>query len=228
MLKDKIFELRKEGKSYNQISKILGCAKSTVSHHCSKGGNSRLYIEGIDHSIQDRVINLRISKMKFNDIYNLLNGDVTRESLKLICRKNGLSFNSRLSEKDGSEIKRLYMELKSIKAVVRETGFSFLAVRRFIDDPIRKPPISRSQSVVSWRKRKKIELVEYKGGCCQVCGYDKSVRALEFHHIDPNEKDFTISGKSWSFERLKNEVDKCVLVCANCHIEIHEGLVKLN
>ena len=44
---------------------------------------------------------------------------------------------------------------------------------------------------------------------------------MEFHHLDPNEKDFTISGKSWAFERLKKEVDKCILVCNRCHTEIH-------
>ena len=80
------------------------------------------------------------------------------------------------------------------------------------------------KSVVDWRKRTKIRLVDCKGGKCVKCGYNKSVKALEFHHLNPNEKDFTISGKSWSFERLKNEVDKCILVCSNCHIEIHEEI----
>ena len=51
------------------------------------------------------------------------------------------------------------------------------------------------------------------GGKCFVCGYDKCVGALQFHHKNPNEKDFTISGKTLSFDRLKNEVDKCMLVC---------------
>ena len=47
---------------------------------------------------------------------------------------------------------------------------------------------------------------------------------MEFHHIIPDEKDFTISSKSYAFERLKKEVDKCILVCSNCHIEIHEEI----
>ena len=84
----------------------------------------------------------------------------------------------------------------------------------------------QSRNVVSWRQRTKVKLVEYKGGCCQICEYKKSIGALEFHHIDPNEKDFSISGKSYSFERLKKEVDKCILVCSNCHIEIHEEIKK--
>lgn len=66
--------------------------------------------------------------------------------------------------------------------------------------------------------------IAYKGGCCNVCGYDKCVAAFDFHHVDPLEKDFTISAHMTSWERIKKEVDKCVLVCANCHREIHDGM----
>lgn len=72
----------------------------------------------------------------------------------------------------------------------------------------------------------KIKLIEYKGGKCILCDYNKCSSALHFHHLNPNEKDFSIGGKSLSFEKLKNEVDKCILVCSNCHSEIHEGLIK--
>lgn len=72
------------------------------------------------------------------------------------------------------------------------------------------------------RNRIKEELVKYKGGKCEICGYDKCINALEFHHLDPNEKDFTIGQYSTlSFDKIKNEVDKCILVCSNCHREIH-------
>lgn len=80
----------------------------------------------------------------------------------------------------------------------------------------------RSISVLNWRNRTKQKLVEYKGGKCQKCGYDKPIwNVYDFHHRDPNEKDFGISAKSWSFERLKEEVDKCDLLCRNCHSEVH-------
>ena len=79
--------------------------------------------------------------------------------------------------------------------------------------------------VKNYRNRLKEKLVEYKGGKCEICGYDKCVEALEFHHLDPTEKEFGISSySSLSFEKAKNEVDKCVLVCANCHREIHHAL----
>jgi hypothetical protein len=69
--------------------------------------------------------------------------------------------------------------------------------------------------------------IAYKGGKCQCCGYNKYVGALEFHHINSEEKDFGISAKGYtrSWERVKEELDKCILVCANCHREIHGNII---
>jgi len=73
------------------------------------------------------------------------------------------------------------------------------------------------------RREVKLKCIEYKGGKCIKCGYDKCPSALIFHHINPNEKDFGISesGYSRSFEKCKPELDKCILVCNRCHAEIH-------
>ena len=73
------------------------------------------------------------------------------------------------------------------------------------------------------RKELKLKSIEYKGGCCQKCGYSKCVDALEFHHLHSNEKDFGISasGITRSWDKIKVELDKCVLLCANCHRELH-------
>lgn len=85
------------------------------------------------------------------------------------------------------------------------------------------------EAVSRRRKRLKEMAVELKGGRCQVCGYQKFMGALDFHHIDGNIKSFDLSarGLTRSWERIKAEVAKCVLVCANCHREVHGGLVKL-
>ena len=80
----------------------------------------------------------------------------------------------------------------------------------------------RKDAVIDIRRRNKIKLVEYKGGKCERCGYDKCIDALEFHHLNPDEKDFGVScGDTRSLEKLKAEADKCIMVCANCHREIH-------
>jgi hypothetical protein len=79
------------------------------------------------------------------------------------------------------------------------------------------------EKVTIRRRKVKLKAIEYKGGRCEICGYDKCAGAFDFHHKDPNEKDFAIShnGHSRSWERVKKEIDKCMLLCANCHREIH-------
>lgn len=88
---------------------------------------------------------------------------------------------------------------------------------------------SNIEAVTKRRKKLKVMAVQLKGGKCQVCGYDRCVSALEFHHIDEKAKEFDLStrGLTRSWEKIKNEVQKCVLVCSNCHREIHAGLAKL-
>ena len=85
-----------------------------------------------------------------------------------------------------------------------------------------------SCSTISSRKRKKERLVELKGGKCEMCGYDKCLGALSFHHLDPSEKAFGFSSKELckAWDKLVAEVEKCILVCMNCHAEIHEELIR--
>jgi len=73
------------------------------------------------------------------------------------------------------------------------------------------------------RKQTKLEAVEYKGNRCSICGYDRCSAALEFHHMDPSKKDSGIANlmMKCNFELLKPELDKCILLCSNCHRETH-------
>ena len=83
----------------------------------------------------------------------------------------------------------------------------------------------RNEAVKNKRKKLRLELIEYKGGKCEICGYCKCYDALEFHHKNPEEKEFGISnGNTVSIEKLKKEVDKCSLLCANCHREVHANI----
>jgi len=80
-----------------------------------------------------------------------------------------------------------------------------------------------TESVQKRRLKIKLMSIKYKGGKCVKCGYDKCVAALEFHHLDSTIKDFGIGSKGYtrSWEKVKIELDKCELVCSNCHMEIH-------
>ena len=72
------------------------------------------------------------------------------------------------------------------------------------------------------QQQKKKEAIDYKGGKCIKCGYNKYDGALDFHHLDPSKKDFSISKrKNCSLETIKSELDKCILLCRNCHAELH-------
>ncbi|HWH13222.1 MAG TPA: hypothetical protein VNT51_00635 [Miltoncostaeaceae bacterium] len=69
-------------------------------------------------------------------------------------------------------------------------------------------------------------LVEEAGGGCAVCGYDRCLGHLHFHHVIPAEKSFEIqTGTGKSIAAYREEARKCVLVCANCHGEIEAGLI---
>ncbi len=69
---------------------------------------------------------------------------------------------------------------------------------------------------------KKRRAIEFLGGQCCKCGYDRYYGALEFHHIDPKEKDKDWTQlRNWGWYRIEQELKKCALVCANCHREIH-------
>jgi predicted HNH restriction endonuclease len=76
------------------------------------------------------------------------------------------------------------------------------------------------------RRRKDLrdQAVAYLGGKCSICGYDTCTAGFDFHHIDPLEKDFTISNRMTSWAAIKSELDKCVLLCCRCHREVHDGL----
>ena len=85
------------------------------------------------------------------------------------------------------------------------------------------------RAVAKRRRKIKTLAIEYKGGKCQICSYKKYPGALDLHHIDPNTKNFGIADKGYtrSWKIIKAELNKCILVCANCHREIEAGITQL-
>ena len=88
----------------------------------------------------------------------------------------------------------------------------------------------RREAVSRWRRQAKLRLIDAAGGHCILCGYDNHPAALHFHHLDPNQKRYTLSraGHTRKFAEALTEARKCVLLCANCHAEVERGLTAVS
>lgn len=86
---------------------------------------------------------------------------------------------------------------------------------------------NRHQNYISQQERglqRKLMLIEEAGGCCTRCGYARNAAALTWHHLNPVEKKFQLDLRSLSNrseQRVRDEIAKCILLCANCHAEVH-------
>lgn len=165
-------------------------------------------------------------------IINCLNCSKETKNPKFCCRSCAAKFNNVLVPKRKKKTKYCISCQKN--EVIGYQNCEECKLAKKIRTRVRKElsPIRKQQRLdalrgysVEYRNKKKLQAVTYKGGKCEICGYDKCIRALEFHHLDSNEKDFNISSsqgdKRWNNQDFKAELDKCILVCSNCHREIH-------
>src|SRR5210317_1159220 len=86
--------------------------------------------------------------------------------------------------------------------------------------------MSNSKQVKDWRRNTKNKIIMAMGGCCQICRYNKCSAALEIHHLDPSKKEISfglIRANPKSIAKIANELKQCILLCSNCHREVHYG-----
>ena len=113
------------------------------------------------------------------------------------------------------ELRRANPKIK-ISEIVKIVGCARITVRTYLDPNHIRGKAERRKG---YRKRVILE----HGGKCKICGYSKYLGALDFHHLDPLTKEDNINGCS-TLKQVRNEAAKCLLVCSNCHREIHEDL----
>ena len=110
----------------------------------------------------------------------------------------------------------------SYKEIARRLQCNYSTVRYHLNSDYRQSHLAYR---LARRKDKKKQLVKEFGGKCSQCGYSKSMRALTFHHLDPKVKDLDLNNSmDMDLDRIREELAKCILVCFNCHMEIHETL----
>lgn len=182
-------------------------------------------------TFKNRILDLREKGYSYEEISKEL--VCSKSTVSYHCKRHGLSHiglrnNKKLNFDVISQVLEYY---KSHTAIETADKFSisvssikkyskYMKKRVFIDDKERK---KRSYIRVKTRRQKlKAMAVEYKGGKCEKCGYDKCIWAFDFHHINSTEKDFNISKyATLSWDKLKIELNKCIMICANCHRELH-------
>lgn len=178
----------------------------------------------MNKGLKEKIIGLYFKGYTYNEIKKKLNCSKGTISFHLNKYKNEEKLShqefikSILNEKFDSKIQ--FRDKYKNKLSIRE--FKYLSLNLFPKEDIK---IDR---YYYRNKRKEIKkyAVELKGGKCQICGYNKCLSALEFHHIDPTKKDFAIGQnmKSLLNDSFKEELNKCILLCSNCHREEHEKL----
>lgn len=178
--------------------------------------------------LMNEIYELRLKGLSYNEIAKRLN-----------CAKSTISYYSKLLKVNEPILKVKTLNIEEIELLKeyykthtkKETAECFnvseSTVFKYAETKHIKLSVSELKkrnylSVKTFRQKIKIKAVEYKGGRCEKCGYNKCIWALEFHHINKNEKEFTISHYSkLSWNKIENELDKCELLCSNCHKEVH-------
>jgi len=108
---------------------------------------------------------------------------------------------------------------KPIPLEIRKAGL------RFCSEECRKAQSKLNQKKCRLKKRTLLEQYKLESGCVR-CGYNLCAAALDFHHVNPKDKECGLNQCHWSphSKKMKEELKKCILLCKNCHAEIHAGI----
>lgn len=112
----------------------------------------------------------------------------------------------------------------SYKDIAKSIPCSLGTVSYFLSEGQKEKTANRN------KKRRRVisaQLKDQYGGACAACGYDRCISALEFDHLDPSQKSYTISSSRNDMPRALKEAEKCLLLCCRCHRERHAGLLDI-
>lgn len=181
----------------------------------------------MNKGLKEKILRLRKEGNSYNEISEKLNCAKSTVSFHCSKQKGHVNPSKKISNNIIDKAKVLYISGLSTKKISIILNISQTTIRNNVDI---RPKLTEEEikkrnydKVKSRRKVVKEILVDIKGGKCQNCGYEKCIAALDFHHRDESKKSFSLStaGLSRSLSKLKKEVEKCDLLCANCHREVH-------
>jgi transposase-like protein len=215
-----------EGRSIESIAREVGRAPSTVAYwvnkhglasthaarHAAKGGITRETLASlVSEGLSTRQIASRLA--------------LSQSAVRHWLRRHGLN-TERAARRRSIELRISADSAEVATAVCPRHGTT--QFRRRPDGGWRCLRC-RADAVTARRRAVKSALVADAGGACAMCGYDRSLAALQFHHVDPSGKDFHIAqrGIARSLSAARDEAAKCVLLCANCHAEVEAGVATI-
>ena len=222
MDRDLLERMLSEGRSLEQIGRAVGKHPSTVSYWLRKYGlvaahrDKHLAKGGLPLDSLRSMLEAGSTYAEMADEFGVSVATVRHWLMKLGLRATRGPGRRRVHP-------RAEPGAKSVLSYCQHHGMT-----RFRPDRRGSLRCARCQSdaVAARRRRIKAILVEEAGGACRLCGYDRYVGALQFHHLDPAQKRFALSvgGLTRSLDKAREESRKCVLLCSNCHAEVEAGV----
>jgi transposase len=212
------------GMSYEAIAREADCSASKVAwwakrhgvasahtdRHAARGPIGREELEAlVAEHLSIREIAARLQRSP-----STVRHWLAKHGLETLPNQHSAA-SRRASERDAPEAE-LYCSVHGMTRHVRRDSGYRCATCRITD-------------VVERRRRVKRILLREAGGSCVLCGYNRCVAALHFHHVDPATKSFGVAGRgvTRSLEAARAEARKCVVLCANCHAEVESGVTEL-
>jgi transposase len=214
------------GRSIESIARETGRAPSTVAYWVEKYGLTSSHAAkhaargGISRETLGDLVAAGLSTRRIADRLGM-----SQATVRHWLRKHGLE-TERAARRRVLEIQASADEAADATAVCPRHGTT--QFRRRSEGGWRCLKC-RAEAVVARRRAVKATLVAEAGGACALCGYDRTLAALQFHHRDPSGKEFHIAhrGVARSLATAREEAAKCVLLCANCHAEVEAGLATI-
>lgn len=163
------------------------------------------------------------NKWKIGQVLNDKKSELTKKDFINFCKK---TYN--IGIRSASDYIRLYKNYSlnnvpnSLNAIKKRDSKKLLDVnKRYFDYICRECKNEKTKERIHINKR---EAVNFLGGKCKICDFEtEDLFLYDFHHLDPNMKEYKISSKKIKIEKIKKELEKCVLLCCHCHRKLHAG-----
>jgi transposase-like protein len=219
--RDWLADRLRAGASYEAIGRELGCSASKVSYWAGKHGltsshTARHAARGpLDEDLLRLLVSAHYSIREIAETMDRSAASIRHwlAKLELTTDPRQSSPAARRAAEQGLGEATLYCAVHGVtRHVRRDSGY--------------RCALCRSAHVTERRRRVKRMLLDEAGGACVICGYDRCVASLHFHHLDPAQKSFAlgVTGVTRSMAAAREEARKCVVLCANCHGEVESGM----